>query len=162
MPDYASGPDTLAIGDAIVSYLSALTFPDATLVYTLAQLEAIPDILDLIAGGGVCCEVYGAPDTSEQRGYGGRMWDTQQWIILSLCSRDNPTYSRQIYKVRDALVYPFQQHAQLGGQVSNLFQSRLEQRMEFGRVLKDRTWVRSHMAILTTKAEWAIQGGVIS
>jgi hypothetical protein len=157
-------PNTDAIPDAIVSYLSALTYPDTTAVYTLAQVEAIKDVIDLTSNGGVCVEVYGNEDTSERRGFGGRMWDTQSWFILSLCSLDTPTLARQIYKVRDALVQPFQEHAQLGNIVSNVFQSKLKPNMRFLRVERNGQYLRGHLCELETKQEWVlpVPPGVIS
>lgn len=164
MPTFATYPDTDAIADAIVSFLSALVYPNtSTPVYTLAQVEALKDVTDLVANGGVCCEVYGDTDDSEERGYGGRIWDNQSWFILSLCALDTPTHARQIYKARDALVYPFQQHATLGGTVSNLFQSRLKRNSgKFFRVQRSGQWLRAYLVQLETKQEWVINGGVVS
>jgi len=155
-------PNTDAIETTIVGYLQALAYPDTSLVYTLAQAEAIKDVVDLVANGGACCEVYADLDTSDRRGFGGRVWDIQTWFILSLCAKDTPAHARQIYKVRDALVQPFQEHATLGGTVSNLFQSELQPNMKFFQVLRSGQWLRAHLAILQTKSEWQVSGGIIS
>lgn len=158
-----TAPDTLAIGNQIVSYLSSLTYPGtSTLVYDLAMLEGIKDITDLIANGGVCVEVYCNTDTSERRGFGGRIWDTQSFFILSMCSMDSPALAQQIYNVRDALVIPFQTHATLGTQVFNLFQSALKPNMKFLRINRDGTEARAHLCELEVKQEWYIQGGIVS
>ena len=163
MPMFAGNPDTNSIADAIASYLSTLTYPGtSTQVYALAQVEAIKDVTDLTSGGKVCVEVYGDLDTSERRGFGGRIWDTQSWFILSLCSLDSPVYARQIYSVRDALVYPFQQHVQLGDQVGNVFQVQLKPNMKFFRVERNSNQIRAHLAVLETKQEWVVQGGIQS
>lgn len=162
MPTMAAAPDTLAIGNAIVAYLTSLAYPNTALVYTLAQLEAITDVIDLVANGGACCEVYGDKDNSERRGFGGRVWDSQTWFILSLCSVKTPVFSQQIYSIRDALIQPFQQHAQLGNQVSNLFHSQLNGSSRFFRVQRSGQWLRAHVAVLETRQEWQIPGGVIS
>ncbi len=163
MPAFTPYPQTLAIGNAIVSFLTALTYPNSsTQVYTLAQLEAIKDIVDLTANGGIVCEVYGDTDESLRRGFGGRVWDTQSWFLLSICALDTPAHASQIYNVRDALVYPFQQHAQLNSQVFNLFQSSLKPNMKFFRVQRSGQWYRAHLAELETRQEWALAGGVIS
>lgn len=160
---YATAPDTDLIGQTIVTFLSTLTLADGiTPTYKLAQVEAIKDVIDLTAAGGTCVEVYGNNDDSERRGFGGRIWDTQTWFILSLCSLDTPILARQIYKVRDSLVQPFQQHAQLENIVSNLFQSQLKNNMKFSRVFRNGTWLRSHLAELETKAEWVVSGGITS
>jgi hypothetical protein len=155
--------NTGAIGDQIVTFLASLTYPGtSTVVYDLAQLEAIKDVTDLVANGGICCEVYGDQDTSERRGFGGRIWDEQSWFILSLCSLDTPALARKIYDVRDAMVYPFQQHATLGTAVFNLFHAQLQPNMKFFRVLRNGVWLRAHLAQLTTKQEWQVIGGIIS
>ena len=160
---YATAPNTLAIGNAIVSFLSTLTYADGvTLVYKLAQLEAIKEVSDLVANGGVCVEVYGDTDKSERRGFGGRVWDPQSWLILSLCSLDTPDLAKEIYNVRDALVQPFQQHAQLSNIVSNLFHSQLNENMKFMRVLRNGQWLRGHLCTLETRQEWQVSGGIIS
>ena len=158
-----TSPNTLAIGNQIVSFLSALTYPGtSTLVYNTVSLESLKDVTDLVANGGICAEVYGDTDTSERRGFGGRIWDTQHWYILSMCSLDNPTYAQQIYNVRDALLVPFQQHATLGTSVSNLFHSQLQPNMKFFRVQRNGQWLRAHLASLETRQEWQVQGGIIS
>lgn len=160
---FGTQPNTLAIGQAIVTYLTALTYPGtSTIVYSLAQLEAIKDVTDYVANGQICCEVYGDQDQSERRGFGGRIWDTQSWFILSICSLDTPSYAQQIYSVRDALVMPFQQHATLGAQVSNLFQSSLKPNGRFFRVQRSGQWYRAFLCELETKQEWQVSGGVIS
>src|SRR6266851_8839097 len=115
----ANAPNTKAIGNAIVSYLAALTKPDTTPVYILAQLEVIYDVIGKVSTAGAVCEVYGNAGDSERRGFGGRMWDEQEWYILSMCSRETATLASYIYDVRDFLIVPFQVHAQLGNIVSN-------------------------------------------
>lgn len=155
--------NTGIIGDAIVSFLATLTYPGtSTMVYDQAQLEAIKDVVDQTANGGVCVEVYGDQDTSERRGFGGRIRDEQSWFILSLCSLDSPALARKIYDVRDALVYPFQQHATLGTSVFNLFHAQLQPNMKFFRVQRNGVWLRAHLAQLTTKQEWQVIGGIQS
>lgn len=158
-----TAPNTLLIGQQIVSYLAALTYPStSTIVYTLANLEAIKDITDYVANGGICVEVYADGDGSDRRGFGGRIWDPQMWIILSICSLDSPTLAETIYNARDALVVPFQTHATLGTSVFNLFYSELQPNMKFGRLLRNGKWYRVHEAHLMTKQEWYASGGIQS
>jgi len=160
-----TAPNTRQIGNAIVAYLAALAYQSGLLVYTQngVQLEEFKDITQLVQGNGACCEVYGDMDTSERRGFGGRIWDTQKWYILSLCSQDSPLQAAQIYDVRDALVQPFQQHAQLGNLVSNLFHSQLDTNMRFMRVLRNGVFYRAHLAVMETRQEWVVPPpGVIS
>lgn len=160
---FPTTPNTLGAGNAIVSFLTTLTLSDGvTLAYKLAQLEAIKDVTDQVAGGGVCVEVYGDTDISERRGFGGRIYDHQSWFILSLCSEDKPTLAKQIYTVRDALVQPFQQHAQLGNVDLSLFKAKLKDTMKFMRVLRNGQWLRAHLAELETWSEWVVPGGIIS
>lgn len=164
MSVYASAPQTKAIGNAIVSYLTSLKYSDGRTVYALAQLEAIKDVINLVANGNACVEVYGDNDTSERRGLGGRIWDTQKWYILSMCSVDTAITASLIYDVRDALVQPFQAHAQLSNIVSNLFHAQLDPHMKFGRIQRNGQFVRMHLAILETRQEWLVPSppGVIS
>ena len=164
MPSFVTQPDTHAIGTAIVSYLTTLAYPNTALVYTLAQLEEIKDVTDQVASGGACVEVYGNMDKSERRGFGGRIWDTQTWYILSMVSLDTPTLAAQIYDVRDALVQPFQTHATLGAQVLNLFHSQIKENGRFLKVMRNGQWLRAHLIELETRQEWTvpIPPGVIS
>lgn len=167
MPTFNTAPGTHAIGNAIVSYLTALTYSDGiTRVYTLAQLEQIKDITDKIANNtsgaptppnnGVVVEVYCNLDKSERRGFGGRIWDTQTWFILSMCSLDTPAHAAQIMDVRDALVQPFQVHAQLGNAVSNLFQSQLLETAKFGKIYRNGQEIKMYLTELETKQEWVV------
>ena len=155
MPTFVSAPNTKAIGNQIVSFLTALQYPDTTPVYQLAQLEAIKDITDQVANG-ACVEVYGLLDDSDRRGFGGRIWDTQSWYILSMVSMDTAASAAKIYDVRDALVQPFQAHATLGTAVFNLFQSELKPNGRFLRVFRNGQWLRCHLAELETRQEWVV------
>ena len=159
-----TSPNTKAIGNAIVGFLQALTYSSTAAVYTAVQLEEFKDLTTLVQGNGVCAEVYGNTDTSERRGFGGRIWDTQRWYILSICSLDTAAQSAQIYDVRDQLVQPFQQHAQLNNVVSNLFHSELQPNMRFLRIVRNGVFYRAHLAELETRQEWTvpIPPGVIS
>lgn len=149
-------PNTIAIGNAIVAYLAALTYPDTTPVYKLAQLEAIKNVVDLVATGGACVEVYGHEDDSQHHAYGGKIRDPQSWYILSICSLDTPQLAQQIYSVRDALVQPFQQHATLGN-AGNVFHSQIKPNSgQFFRIFRNGKWYRSHVIELLTIQEWVV------
>lgn len=165
MPSFVTSPNTKAIGNAIVSYLTSLTYSDGiTKVYNLAQLEEIKDVTDQVANG-VCVEVYGNEDKSERRGFGGRIWDTQTWYILSMVSLDTAASAATIYDVRDALVQPFQTHATLGAQVLNLFHAQLKEGSgRFLKVMRNGQWLRGYLVELETRQEWTvpIPPGVIS
>lgn len=155
MPATAA-PQTRAIGNAIVSYLSTLTYPDTTQVYQLAQLEEIKDVINLVANG-ACVEVYGHTDDSDRRGFGGRVWDEQEWFILSMCSIDTAALSAKIYDVRDALVQPFQIHAVLGAQVQNLFHAQFKPHSgQFMRIMRNGQFLRAHLITLVTRQEWQV------
>lgn len=163
---YPTAPSTKAIGTAIVAYLAALTKPDTTAVYKIAQLELIYDILNTVSDGGAVAEVYGNLDDSERHGFGGagRMKDIQTWYILSMCSVETPALAAYIYDVRDYLVQPFQQHALLGSgaTIPGVFHSQLKPNGRFWRVRRNEQWFKAHLVELETRAEWAIPGGVIS
>lgn len=157
--------NTLQVGQGIVAYFAALKNPDGSPVYKLAQLEGVKDVTDLIAGGGVCCEVYGNTDDSERRGFGGRIWDHQEWFVLSLCSLDTPLLAQQIYTVRDLAYVPLQTHALLGGGIYNLFHAQIKRNSgKFWRVMRNQQWLRAHVFELETKCEWQVISppGVIS
>lgn len=159
-----TAPNTKSIGNQIVSFLSSLTYPDTTTVYQLAQLEEIKDVTDQVANG-ACVEVYGNMDKSERRGFGGRIWDTQSWYILSMCSMDTAALAAKIYDVRDALVQPFQTHATLGTTVQNLFHAQFKDGSgRFLKVMRNGQWLRAHLIELETKQEWIVPTppGVIS
>jgi hypothetical protein len=161
----STAPNTPAIGDAIVAYLAALTYPDTTSVYKLAQLEAIKDVTDLVAGGGACVEVYGDSDSSTHHAFNGRIRDEQSWFILSMCSMDTPLLARQVYAVRDALVQPFQEHATLGNAGGTVFHSELKPNSgKFLRIMRNGQELRAHLIELFTKQEWQVltPPGVIS
>src|SRR5438105_2163309 len=98
-----TAPNTKAIGNAIVGFLQALTYPDTTAVYAYAQLEIIKDVVTRVTDGGVVVEVYAENDITERRGYGGRMRDIQKWAIVSMCSNETPALAQKIYDARDAL-----------------------------------------------------------
>jgi hypothetical protein len=158
-------PNTKAIGNAIVSYLAALTKPDTTAVYKVAQLEVIYDVITQVSNGGAVVEVYGNTDDSERRGFGGRIWDEQEWYILSLCSRETATLASYIYDVRDFLVVPFQVHATLGTSITNLFHAQFKPKSgRFMTAIRDGQILRAHLITLITRQEWGvpIPPGVLS
>jgi hypothetical protein len=159
-----TAPNTKAIGNAIVGFLAALTYPDTTAVYSYTQLETINDVATRVSDGGVIAEVLASGDSSKRRGFGGRMWDIQKWFILSMCSLETPVLSAKIYDARDALVQPFQAHAQLNNVVSNLFHSELLDTMQFLRAPRNGQFFRAHLAILETRQEWIVPTppGVVS
>ena len=155
-------PNTLAVGQQVVALLAALTNPDTTPVYAQVSLEAIKDVVDVTANGAACCEVYGDSDTSDRRRFGGVIYDVQTWYILSICQLDTPEHAQKIYSVRDALVVPFQAHAQLASVPSNVFFAELQPNMKFFRVQRSGQWYRAHLAILETRQQWIVAGGVQS
>lgn len=160
---FATAPQTKAIGNAIVSYLAALTKPDTTLVYKVAQLEVIFDVLTQVSSGGAVVEVYGNLDNSERRGFGGRIWDTQSWYLLSMCSLETAGLASYIYDVRDYLIVPFQQHAQLGNAVSNEFHTQFKLNSgRFMQTVRNGVKLRAYVCELETKQEWVVSGGIVS
>src|SRR6266700_4797630 len=94
---------TKALGQAIANYGAALTKPDTTAVYRVAQLELINDVLNQVSDGGAVLEVYGNLDAEERHGFGGagRMRAVQSWYLLSMCSLETSALASYIYDVSD-------------------------------------------------------------
>lgn len=156
---------TKALGQAIAAYGAALTKPDTTHVYTLAQLELIDDVLSLVNDGGAVLEVYGNLDAEERHGYGGagRMRAVQSWYLLSMCSLQTALLASYIYDVSDYLMVPFETHVQLGNPTTGIYQAQLKPNSgRFYRVPRNGVWLKAHLCEIETRQEWAIPGGVIS
>jgi hypothetical protein len=160
----ATAPNTLAIGQAIVSYAQALTYTDTSNVYSLVQLGEIKDATDKIAGGKAVLEVYANNDGSERRAMGGRIWDEQTWFLLSLVSLVNAQTAEQlIYKVRDQIVVPFQTHATLGNAGSVFHSQLLPKGAKFLKMYRNGQWMRCHLCEIMTRQEWVIASpGIVS
>jgi len=161
----STAPNSPAVIAAIVSYMTALTYPDTTPVYTLAQEEEIKDVTDLVATGGACLEVYGASDDSQRHAFGGLIWDEQSWLLMSLVSKATAALAAQIYKVRDALVQPFQVHATLGGGIPQLFHAQIKPGTgAYLDVYRNNQWLRGHRIQIMTRQQWNVPTppGVIS
>lgn len=150
-----SAPATKATGNAIVSYLGALTYGGGGAVYTFAQLEQIKDIDDYIANGGACVEVYCNLD-SIMTGFGGLKWDEMSWYILSMTSLDTPVTAASIYDVRDALVASLSSHTVLGGTIPGLFYAlwKHPESGHFMRIERNGQEVQAHVIELETKVSW--------
>lgn len=169
----ANASNTLAVANALVGYLQAATYPNtSTPVYSSfvaptgatipgVQLGEFKDyIADLTANGAACCEVYGNQDDSELHAFGGNMWDTQTFYILSLVSLDNANQAEQaIFKVRDAIIVPFTQHVQLGG-AGNVWDARYKPKSgKFIKIPRDgKHWYRAHVFEIIVKSEWYVPG----
>ncbi len=156
---------TKALGQAIASYGAALTKDDTTLVYNLAQLEIINDVLSHVSDGGAVLEVYGNLDGEERHGFGGagRMRTVQSWYLLSICSLETPALAAYIYDVSDYLMVPFEQHVQLGNPTTGLYHAQLKENSgRFYRVQRNGVWLKAHLCEIETRQEWQIPGGVLS
>ena len=162
-----AAPATKATGNAIVSYLSSLTYSGGRSVYTLTQLEQIKDIDDFIANGGACAEVYCNLDSNITSTFGGGKWDEQSWYILSMTSLDTPATAAAIYDVRDALVTAIDSHTTLGGTIPGLFYAQWKQSQpgkgsqasgsssgRFLRIPRNGQEVQAHIIELETKVSW--------
>ncbi|GAC1665346.1 MAG: hypothetical protein PVS3B3_36840 [Ktedonobacteraceae bacterium] len=159
-----TAPSTLAVANAIVAYGAALTYPSTALVYKLCQLGAIKDIVDQVANGAACLEVYANNDDSQRHEFGGRIRDSQSWFLMSLVSMDDAAAGEAlIYNVRDALVQPFQQHATLGN-AGSVFHAQIKSNTaKFVRVFRNGIELRGHILEIETVSEWQIPApGVIS
>jgi len=153
---FPTAPNTLAIGNAIVAYMAALTYPSTALVYTAVQLGAFKDVASLAASGNACLEVHALNDDSQRKNFGGRIWDEQSWLLISLVDMTNANAAEQlIYNVRDQLVQPFQVHATLGG-AGSVFHAQIKPNS--GRFLfakRDKVY-RAHVIEILTKQEWQV------
>lgn len=157
---------TRATGNAIVSYLTGLTYSGGGLVYTFAQLEEIKDVTDYIANSGACAEVYCDMDSNITSTFGGGKWDEQTWLILSITSLDTPQTAAQIYDVRDALVTAIANHTVLGGTVPGLFFAQWKAPQSgkgsqssgssgrFMRIERNGQEVQAHVMELLTRVSW--------
>lgn|SRR5579859_107814 len=160
-----NAPNTPAVANAIVSYGQALTYSGGGSVYKLVQLGEIKDVIDQVAGGNACLEVYANQDDSQHFAFGGKLRDEQTWFLLSLVSLDNAASAETlIYQVRDALVAPFQIHATLGG-AGTVYHSQIKPNSShFLKVFRNGQWLRGHLLEITTRQEWFVPTppGVIS
>lgn len=162
-----SGPNTLAIANAIVGFCTPLVYPNtATLVYDLVQLGEIKDITDRVATqGNACLEIYANRDNSQHFTFGGKIRDEQTWWLLSLVNLDNALAAeQQIYQIRDALVMPFQVHATLGN-AGSVYHSQIQPHSgKFLKIMRNGQWLRAHMIEIQTWQEWFVPTppGVIS
>jgi hypothetical protein len=153
----ANAPNTLAVANAIVSYASALTYSDTTKVYSLVQLGEIKDIINPIANGQACLEVWANTDNSQHKTFNGKISDEQTWFLLSMVSLDNANAAEQlIYQVRDALVVPFQTHATLGN-AGTVYHSQVKSGSgKFTKASRSGQWVRAHLLEIKTLQEWFV------
>jgi hypothetical protein len=163
---YSNAPNTLAVGNAIVSFAQALAYPGtSTLVYTTVTLGEQKDVTNNVAGGNVSLEVYANTDDSQHKGFGGKIKDTQSWYLLSLVSLDNAQTAEQtICNVRDALMVPFQTHATLGG-AGSVYHSQLRPNSSrFFRVFRNQQWLRAYVCEILILQEWFVitPPGVVS
>lgn len=148
-----NAPNTLAVAQAIVTFASALTI-NAQPVYTKVQLGEIKDVIDLVANGGACLEIYGNADDSQHTAFGGGIWDEQSFDLLSLCSLDDAQAAEElIYACRDALIVPIQQHYALGN-AGNAFFSRLRPGGKFLYVDRNGQWLRGHLIEVFVQSQW--------
>ncbi len=158
-------PDTPAIASAIVSFAQALTYPDTTPVYKSVHRGKIKDIVDLVANGAACLEVYGNLDGSERHAFGGRIHDPQTWYLLSIVSMDDSDAAETlIFRVRDALVQPFQIHATLNN-AGSVFHAQIEDKSaRFLNVYRNGQEFRAHLMGIMTRQEWVvpIPPGIVS
>lgn len=150
----ANAPNTLAVAQAIVSYMQNLTI-NGRPAYSAVSLGELKDVTNLVANGGACLEVYGNSDDSQHTAFGGAIWDEQSWDLLSLVSLDDAQAAEQlIYQVRDALVVPIQSHYTLN-QTGNVFFSRIKPGSgRFFHVDRNEQWLRAHLIEVVTTSQW--------
>jgi hypothetical protein len=159
----SNAPNTPAIMTAIQGYMQSITWGSGS-QFSLVQIEEIKDITNRVANGGVCLEIYGAADDSQHFTFGGKVKDTQSYMLLALTSKDKLEYAQQIYQVRDALIYPFQLHATLGN-AGTVFHSQIKSGTGiYLDIKRNQQWLRGYRVQLMTIQEWNVPTppGVIS
>lgn len=121
-------PDTVGTLDAIVAFLTSLTYSDGvTLVYT-PLIDALNNPVAPVQEGrfrdigtylpdnstNTIAEVWPADDDNAPHGFGGPTRDTQTFLIMSIVSMTGEKNAvRQIVGVRDALIPFFREHVTL-------------------------------------------------
>jgi len=152
----ASSPNTLAVAQAIQTYMTALTI-GGNPAYSLVALGEIKDVTDRVANGSVCLEIYGGDDDSQHYAFGGEITDDQSWYLLSMTSLDNSQAAEQLlYAVRDALVKPIQEHITLGS-AGNIYFSQIKPKSgKFFDLDRNGIWVRAHVLEVFTSSLWQV------
>lgn len=150
-------PQTLAVGNAWVTYGQALAYSGGGTVYVAVTLGEQKDVTDLVANGKACLEIYANMDDSQHFAFGGKIRDTQSWFLLSLVSLDDAQAAEQlIYNIRDALVLPIQTHATLGN-AGNVFHAQVKPNAsKFLKVFRNGIWLRAHLLEAQTVSEWLV------
>jgi len=154
----ASSPNTLAVAQAIKSYMQALTYSGGASVYTLVQLSQIKDVTDQVAAAGsACLEIYANEDDAQHFAFGGVIKDEQSWYLLSMVNMDDSQAAEQlIYQVRDALVVPLNQHIRLGG-AGNIFFERIKPGSgKFFDLDRNGQFLRAHVIEVLTSSQWQV------
>jgi len=153
----SGAPNTLAVGQAIVNYMQTLVANDK-LVYTLVKLGEIKDVTSTIATQGTAClEIYAATDNSQHMAFGGIVWDTQSWFLLSMVNIDDVGLAEElICQVRDALIVPIQQHTRLGD-AGNIFFAKIKPSSgKFLDLARNNQYVRAHIIEVFTYSQWQV------
>lgn len=154
----ATGPNTLAVAQAVVAYGQALIYPGGGAVYTAVSIGEMKDVTDqIVTSGNACLEVYANTDDSQHHAFGGKIRDDQSWYLLSLVNMDDAAAAEMlIYQVRDALIQPFQTHATLGN-AGNVFHSQIKSGSgRFLRIFRNGQWLRAHLIEIQTISEWVV------
>jgi len=150
----ANAPNTLAVAQALVAFAEALTNGSSP-VYAKVALGEIKDVIDLVANGGACLEIYANADDSQHTAFGGGIWDEQSFDLLSLVSLDDAQAAEElIYACRDALIVPIQQHYELGN-AGNVFFSRIRPGSgKFFYIDRNGQWLRAHLIEVFVTSQW--------
>jgi hypothetical protein len=154
----ATAPSSKATGQAIVTFLQGLTYPNTSIpIYQVVQLEQIKDVIAIVGGGGVCGEVYGYTGSSDHKAFGGTMWKEQSWHILSLCSLDSPTLAQTIYDVSDAFEALLGSRFELGATIDGLFYSAFVAGSgRHTRIQRNGQYVRAYLVEAITRQQYQV------
>lgn len=153
-----TAPNTLAVAQAIAGYMSTLTYSNSTPVYSAVQIGEFKDVIDKVANGAACLEIYGGSDDSQPLAFGGTRQDTQSFYLLSMVSLDDAQAAEElIYAVRDALVVPLSTHIRLGDTTGVIFLSGFKPNSgKFLDVPRNGQYLRAHIIELLVSSQWQV------
>jgi hypothetical protein len=153
-----SAPDTMAVANAIKGYMEALTYTGGAPVYSAVQIGEFKDVLDKVANGAACLEIYGGSDDSQPLAFGGPRQDTQSFYLLSMVSLDDAQAAEElIYAVRDALVVPLSTHIRLGDTTGVIILSGFKPGSgKFLDVPRNGQYLRAHVIELLVTSQWQV------
>lgn len=158
-------PDTLDVANKIVDYLAAQTYSGGGNVYTAGQLGFFKDMNDLlpINSTNAVYEVHGNMDDSHRYSLGGKMRDTQTFVVLSMVDMtDGNAAEIQIMQIRDAIMPQFAKHVSLEDTGNVLVAKYKQGSGRFTHVMRGARVLRAHTMDIEVLSEWTAQNGFVA